>query len=1165
MFMSRNCPRNLPYRKATVLPGIILVWITLFLQLAETPVRGQSQKQAEARASQADQPAADAGVPEAGGATAAPDVETLRAFREKTEQNADLSEVEKSAILSQVDQAIALLEQAQASELATRGYRESLETAPARTRQSVSRLKEVTQSIETIKQEGVETLEGEQLTQMIADISAQLETLSSELAEVNEQLVQLRTRPDLARQELDKTQEELKMVREEVGAAEAVAVDPADPDPEISLSQARLVALEAREQELRQELLSQEVRRNELLSRQELLENQLGLARTRLQALKTMQDESLRTQVAAARQLAEQAQEVLPAEVQSEALQELAVSIEELAEEFDQTATWLRRTTDLIFTTSAQVSSLQRDYLNLRSQYELLKAHGAFGEALLEQYRRMPEIDEIEQRDRTNSLKLAQVRLRLFYLSNGLVTKTDLEQLAADLAKSELGEDADEARLAEVRGQIEELLTQRRQLGVQLIAQYERLIRELGQLDTLNRQARGLITDIRGFLDEKLLYARSSPRISALTFLRLPELVPRFFGTFDWWETGRILLRTPLDLPILTFLAVCVLGLLIYLRPLCRRTIEETNRLVKRVSTDRIFYTVQALLATAVLSVPFPLVIALCAWRLDPAISDSEFVSSLQRLGFWLALNLFLVILLHRLTRPQGVFIQHLRLPERPVLRVNHALWLTAPLYLPVMFLVGLTIMETRVDAYNSLGRLLFMGILLWLTWIAWYLLNPKTGILAERITDDPGSWLSHLRWVWVVLGMAQPVVLLLAAASGYFLSAVNHQVRIELTLALALALFLVYQLVSRWIFKTERQHLLEERLKQWTSDSKEDTAQAATTEDIQEAASLEVEQAEISMERISQHTRNLLQFAVQVGVVLLLWYLFAGYLTTIEQLDTFMIAGTLSWRDLLLALVALIPTIILVKNAPGLLDGIILRHLPVAPGTRYAISTLTQYAVLTVGLILAIAQLGVDWSVLGWLAAALGVGIGFGLQEIVGNFICGIILLFERPIRVGDVVSMGETTGVVSRIQIRATTITNWDRMEVVIPNKSFVTGEFTNWTLSNAINRVVIVVGVAYGSDTRKACEIITQVARDNEFVCDDPEPRVFFEEFGDSTLNLVLRAYLPDMENRLTAIHQLHTEIDYRFRDADIEIAFPQRDLHLRSVDTAAARELNAKASP
>ena len=163
-----------------------------------------------------------------------------------------------------------------------------------------------------------------------------------------------------------------------------------------------------------------------------------------------------------------------------------------------------------------------------------------------------------------------------------------------------------------------------------------------------------------------------------------------------------------------------------------------------------------------------------------------------------------------------------------------------------------------------------------------------------------------------------------------------------------------------------------------------------------------------------------------------------------------------------------------------------------------------------------------------------------------------GLILLFERPIRVGDVVTIEGNTGTVTKIQLRATTIINWDRQELVVPNKNLVTGTILNWTLTAPLNRIFLTVGVAYGSDNRKARQILLDVAADHPLVLDDPAPMASFDEFADSTLNLSLRAYLPDMDSRVATITELNDEIDRRFAEAGIEIAFPQHDLHLRSMD-------------
>jgi potassium efflux system protein len=248
---------------------------------------------------------------------------------------------------------------------------------------------------------------------------------------------------------------------------------------------------------------------------------------------------------------------------------------------------------------------------------------------------------------------------------------------------------------------------------------------------------------------------------------------------------------------------------------------------------------------------------------------------------------------------------------------------------------------------------------------------------------------------------------------------------------------------------------------------------------------------------------------------------------------------------------------VVVQRNIPGLVDFLVLGRFGIESSTRYAISTLSQYGVIFVGVLCACHLIGITWAKAQWLIAALSVGLGFGLQEVVSNFVCGILLLFERPIRLGDIVTLGDTTGVVIRIRSRATTVRNWDRQEVVIPNKELITSRITNWTLSDQLNRIVIQIGIAYGSDTHHAREILTQILRDNSSVLEDPPPQVAFEQFGDSSLNFIVKAHLAniDMARRLETIHELNTAINDRFAEEGIEIPFPQRVLHLRSVDPSA----------
>jgi potassium efflux system protein len=203
------------------------------------------------------------------------------------------------------------------------------------------------------------------------------------------------------------------------------------------------------------------------------------------------------------------------------------------------------------------------------------------------------------------------------------------------------------------------------------------------------------------------------------------------------------------------------------------------------------------------------------------------------------------------------------------------------------------------------------------------------------------------------------------------------------------------------------------------------------------------------------------------------------------------------------------------------------------------------------VGILLVFHAIGAQWSQLQWLVAALGVGIGFGLQEIVANFISGLIVLFERPIRIGDFVTVGDTDGLVTKIRIRATTIRNWDGKELLVPNKEFITGRLLNWSLSDQTTRIIVSVGIAYGSNVRLAKQLLEEAAAENKNVLDDPPPSVIFDSFGDNSLVMLLRCFVGTAELCYPTISALNESINEKFTAAGINIAYPQRDMHLDTV--------------
>ncbi len=229
-----------------------------------------------------------------------------------------------------------------------------------------------------------------------------------------------------------------------------------------------------------------------------------------------------------------------------------------------------------------------------------------------------------------------------------------------------------------------------------------------------------------------------------------------------------------------------------------------------------------------------------------------------------------------------------------------------------------------------------------------------------------------------------------------------------------------------------------------------------------------------------------------------------------------------------------------------------VLPRYKVDKGAQISINRLVHYAILFVGFIILLSALGFGLNQITILGGALGVGIGFGLQAIVNNFVSGLILLFERPIKVGDMIEVGADVGEVKELGLRATIVQTFDNAEIVIPNSQLITGSVINWTLAEKKIRVKVPVGVAYGSDISTVLKILLDCAEANAIVLSSPKPVALFLAFGASSLDFELRVWISDFNDKLIVLSELNQDIEYEFSLAGIEIPFPQSDLHLRSVD-------------
>ncbi len=228
---------------------------------------------------------------------------------------------------------------------------------------------------------------------------------------------------------------------------------------------------------------------------------------------------------------------------------------------------------------------------------------------------------------------------------------------------------------------------------------------------------------------------------------------------------------------------------------------------------------------------------------------------------------------------------------------------------------------------------------------------------------------------------------------------------------------------------------------------------------------------------------------------------------------------------------------------------------MPLPRGVPAAVSKAVNYVILLVGFFLAIGAAGIDLSRFVVLGGALGVGVGFGLQSVVNNFVSGLILLFERPIQVGDRVQVGDLTGDVRHIGIRATVVRTREGSEVIVPNANLVSNEVINWTLSDPRRRIDVPVGVAYGTDPERVIDLLVRAAREHSDVLEQPAPTALFLGFGESSLDFSLHAWTAQSTNYPRVRSEVTLAVNAVIVEAGIEIPFPQRDLHVRSEDSAA----------
>ncbi len=566
---------------------------------------------------------------------------------------------------------------------------------------------------------------------------------------------------------------------------------------------------------------------------------------------------------------------------------------------------------------------------------------------------------------------------------------------------------------------------------------------------------------------------------------------------------------------------------------------------------DSFSNSIVALTITFVASSILPAFFFTCVWFLDfnwasyPSILFDEIMIASCAL-------LWSVAFLYHLSRKQGMLELHFRWSNEACHLIHHRIKIV--MFPLLAILVGFYFF--RLVAQENDAEILRI---LYLLLVALLFVLYKSVLSVEGVNPHlPAFFQSGIGFFAIYYSLLGSFFVVVAMAMlGLYVGSWKILVLQQLNVFALIGVFLVYQLGERWLILEQRQLSYQRFL------AKREEKIARENEGVSEDTSaFEAEDYGLDKESISDQSMTLLKGLSLILLVTALSTVWSSQLELTNWMDNVVLwqatpstnsgvdAVDITLKSLMYSLLTLVIAFVSIRNIPGLLELLVLRRMNLAPGTGYTITTLLRYIILMLGIVIAFTTVGIEWERLQWLVAAIGVGLGFGLQEIFANFISGLILLFERPIRIGDTVTINELSGTVSKIQTRSTTIIDWDNKEIVVPNKVFITDKLINWSLTDSVTRVVIPIGVAYDSDIDLVEELLYRAVKDTPRVLSSPAPRVYFLTFGDSSLEFELRLHINSIDDRLPTLHLVNKKINQLFKENNVEISYPQMDIHMKN---------------
>lgn len=600
----------------------------------------------------------------------------------------------------------------------------------------------------------------------------------------------------------------------------------------------------------------------------------------------------------------------------------------------------------------------------------------------------------------------------------------------------------------------------------------------------------------------------------------------------------------------ITIFLLLVYALIIWKKSAIKTRLQEIALQVNTLKSDSQWHTPEAMFWTIVLALPSTLLF-LAIFTIMVTLFFSDPVAGLawgaKVSGYWLFFATVLSLL-----RPNGLAYRHFGMPQasNEIFQriVKQSVWIVVLLVISSIFsqidIIGFT--------NDVIGQVMTIVALALCLFVVRPLLDRGMREYENAKTEDGKKRsVSLLKLLRLVLFIA-PITLIVLIVLGYYYTAVYLIEHILNSYFVALVWVFGRYFAYRFLTISSRRmayrRLQEKRkkIREQASDPKEES---------KEEENIKISTVNAQIFRVA----DLIGWVVLFASLYAIWsdlisvaYYLEGVILW-EQVETTSkgtMVESITLLNLMRSLSYLVITYVLVKNIAGILEVTFFSRIRLSKGTPHTITAVLTYIIATFGIISSFTSLGVSWSKIQWVFTALSVGLGFGVREIFGSFVSGTILLFERPIRVGDKVTVGQYSGVISRIRLRSTTLIDDENKEVVLPNQAFVTDRFINWTLNNTITRLQILIKIYADSDLKLVRQLLLQAAGESPKVMADPEPSVNLLQFGDGWIEHELTVYVPELNDRGITRNFLYYRINQLFQEHYIKLVFDQLDVHLHN---------------